>query len=207
MVTIFWFDFIFIDGDHTYTGAFTDLLNSARFSAPGAIIIVDDAVQPPVFNAVKDFLILNNDWRELGGIFKENYTNYIEPKSSFKSIPFLILEGPSSQFIGQKNYSVFREFKNKLNGLNIKLSKPANEGTLYARFLISHLKGGKDGGMSIIDETKQINNGDIEIQIPLKEKFLSDNNNIIKVDIHLFFDCHEKQNNKLSLLQPPELIK
>ena len=202
-----WFDLTFIDGDHTYVGALEDLLNSARFSAPGAIIVVDDAVQPPVFNAVKDFLYLNRDWTEVGRVFEDKNQNYIKPKPSFNSIPFLILKGPDSQNIGQKNYSVFREFKNTLNGLNIKLSKPASKGELHTRFLISHLQGGKDGGMAIIDETTQINNGELEIDVTLKEKFLSDNNDSIKVDIHLFFDCKENQNNKLFLLQPPELIK
>tara|TARA_Y100000589_G_C27189467_1_gene644153 strand:+ start:3012 stop:4004 length:993 start_codon:yes stop_codon:yes gene_type:complete len=202
-----WFDIIFIDGDHTYTGALTDLINSSRFASPGGIIIVDDAVQPPVFNAVKDFLYLNRDWTEVGRVFEEKNQNYIKPKPSFNSIPFLILKGPDSQNIGQKNYSVFREFKNTLNGLNIKLSKPASKGELHTRFLISHLQGGKDGGMAIIDETTQINNGELEIDVTLKEKFLSDNNDSIKVDIHLFFDCKENQNNKLFLLQPPELIK
>ena len=42
----------------------------------GAIIVVDDAVQPPVFNAVKDFLYLNRDWREVGGAFKEKNQSY-----------------------------------------------------------------------------------------------------------------------------------
>ena len=58
-------------------------MNSARFSAPGAIIVVDDAVQSPVFEAVKDFLYLNRDWREVGGTFNEKNQNYIKPKPSF----------------------------------------------------------------------------------------------------------------------------
>ena len=202
-----WFDFIFVDGDHTYTGALTDLLNSARYAAPGAIIVVDDAIQPPVFSAVKDFLILNKDWREIGDRFNEASTReYIEPTSSNSSIPFLILEGPSKHFIGPRNYSVYKEFKNSLSGLNIKLDRPSGQGKLFSRFLISHLSGGEDGGMSIVDHVNDIEKNQKEINIMLDKEFISCHENPIKVDIHLFFETQAKINNKLSLLKPPEII-
>ena len=203
-----WFDFIFVDGDHTYTGALNDLLNASRYAAPGAIIVVDDAVQTPVFSAVQDFLTLNKDWKEAGGIFnKVNTDNYLDPISSYNSIPFLILQGPKTHSIGQKNYSVYREFNNSLSGLKIKLNDPSESGKLYSRFLISHLNGGKSGGMSIIDNVNNIKKNQTEINILLDKKFESNNERTIKVDIHLFFETQAKINNKLSLLKPPELIK
>ncbi len=201
-----WFDIIFIDGDHTYTGALTDLINSSRFASPGAIIIVDDAVQPPVFSAVKSFLSLQKNWREISGIFEGNSEGYIKPKSSFKPIPFLILKGPDTHSISNQNYSIFREFKKELRGVNIKLSQPADPGILYARFLVSHLSGGTKGGMSIIDQTKNIHKGDKEIDITLNQPFLSNQEKSIKVDIHLFFQSEKNKNFQLSLLNPPKLI-
>ncbi|PPR77121.1 MAG: hypothetical protein CFH01_01688 [Alphaproteobacteria bacterium MarineAlpha2_Bin1] len=201
-----WFDIIFIDGDHTYTGALTDLINSSRFASPGAIIVVDDAVQPPVFSAVKSFLTLKKNWKEVSGIFEENSGSYIKPKSSFDSIPFLILEGPDKHSISNQNYSVFREFKKELKGINLILSQPADPGILYARFLVSHLSGGSNGGMSIIDQSREIHKGDKEIDIILDEAFLSNQEKSIQVDIHLFFEGVKNQNSQLSLLNPPELI-
>jgi len=61
------FDFIFIDGDHGYPTALSDINTSIPFLSQNGHIIVDDAEFEPVTNAIRD----SNIW-ELDVSFLEN---------------------------------------------------------------------------------------------------------------------------------------
>ena len=69
----FAFDLCFIDGDHSYSGALSDIINCSRFAGPNCILVVDDANQPPVYTAVHDFLNLYPNWSEINGKFNKRY--------------------------------------------------------------------------------------------------------------------------------------
>jgi predicted O-methyltransferase YrrM len=50
------FDFVFIDGDHSYQGALADLLGVVNVTQPGAIVLLHDAYHPPVARAIQEAL-------------------------------------------------------------------------------------------------------------------------------------------------------
>lgn len=47
------FDFILIDGDHTFDHTFVDIFYAHRMLAPGGVMVVDDVEMPPVFLATR----------------------------------------------------------------------------------------------------------------------------------------------------------
>ena len=149
---------------------------------------------------------MNPSWKEISGIFKKNNNLYLKPQSSETSLPFLILEGPKTHSIGQKNYSIFREFKSSFRGISLNLANEAPKGTLFCRFLISHLKGGTSGGMSILDKKIDVQENQKQIHVILQEQFSSTNENPVKVDAHLFFEDYSKINKSIDLKEPPKII-
>ncbi len=50
------FDLILVDGDHSYEGCLADLTTCSALMAPGGVLMVDDIDQPPVFEAVRDWM-------------------------------------------------------------------------------------------------------------------------------------------------------
>ena len=203
----FLFDLCFVDGDHSYAGALLDLINCSKFASPQAVIIVDDAIQPPVFSAVQDFLKIYPDWTEVGGVICNNNLSLENNKPSFSGLPFLVLVGPDNHYISNRTYSVHTEIQNSLSGINIELAQPSEHGYLEGRFLITHLLGpGPDGtGMSLIDVRKDVQKGTSYINLNLDEAFNSSIEVPIKVAAHLQWQG-SKKNSKLSLSKPPTFL-
>lgn len=53
------FDYVLIDGDHTYLSVKSDLLNTTARVTPGGVVVIDDLDVPEIFRAVKE-----HDWSE-----------------------------------------------------------------------------------------------------------------------------------------------
>jgi predicted O-methyltransferase YrrM len=60
------FDFVFIDGDHSYDAALADLQGCIDITAPGAVILLHDAYHPPVQRAIDKVLSLSNAYVDCG---------------------------------------------------------------------------------------------------------------------------------------------
>ncbi|MBU2091368.1 MAG: class I SAM-dependent methyltransferase [Alphaproteobacteria bacterium] len=58
-------DFLLIDGDHSYDGAYRDIEMAARFMAPGGHVLIHDAYNPPIAAAIQDALPTGN-WIDVG---------------------------------------------------------------------------------------------------------------------------------------------
>lgn len=56
------YDFILVDGDHSYTGAKTDIINCLPHLNNTGILAIDDYRLPGVANAINDLYNLNLDW-------------------------------------------------------------------------------------------------------------------------------------------------
>jgi predicted O-methyltransferase YrrM len=56
------YDFILIDGHHSYQTAKTDIFNSLDCLKPTSILAIDDYKMPGVAQAIQDLYNLNNDW-------------------------------------------------------------------------------------------------------------------------------------------------
>jgi predicted O-methyltransferase YrrM len=87
-------DLAFIDGNHAYAFAYFDLAATAKWVAPGGVVVLDDYDQPGVFWAAKHFLDAHADWQEISGVFEG-----LDPGAPFETmrptIPdtkFLILQ-------------------------------------------------------------------------------------------------------------------
>lgn len=131
------FDFVFVDGNHTYEFVTFDLNMSARWLAPGGIIILDDYDQPGVFHAAKEFLAANPGWEEVGGVIDAFDSN--DPFGSMRpSIPntgFLLLAAPTHLLVTERPRSI--EFDRlgepAIRGFSLDLAPGNTAGTLHAR--------------------------------------------------------------------------
>jgi predicted O-methyltransferase YrrM len=154
----FWFDLCLVDGDHRHTAALADLLNTARYAGPGAVILVDDATQPAVFNAVRDFLTLRPNWREIGGALEGHNGGdaFATMRPSLDGLPFLILVGADHPEIGQDFYDVGASVAGPVRGLDIDLAVPAAAGTLQGRFALSY----------VTDQRPEMRQVDVRVAVP-----------------------------------------
>ena len=193
----FWFDLCIIDGDHTYTATLSDLINCSKFSGPNAIIIVDDYNQPPVYEAVKDFLKINENWQEINNLIKNN-SDFETIKASFNDLPFLILCGPENPRINNKPYSIGKNIIGTIDGLKIELSRPSSNGKIHTRFLIGKIESNGKMQMIVEDVSKVIKNGETNIELFLPESISTKNNFPLTVDAHLLWESNEKKYIELS---------
>ena len=97
-------DIILIDGNHEYEFAHFDLSMAAKTMRPGGVIIMDNAEQTGPFEASRQFLAENPEWRELGiciaGFDPSN--PFAMPRSSIPETSFIVLQAPFALTIGPK---------------------------------------------------------------------------------------------------------
>ena len=199
-----WFDLCLIDGDHSYTGAFSDLINCSQYCGPNGIIIVDDYNQPPVYSAVKDFLKINTDWSEINNSINLHYTEFSKMNPSIEKLPFLILIGPENPTINQNIRSIGKNIRGTVTGLNINLAKPSLEGTLESRWNIAGINDDKSLSMQTIDCKKEIRSGRFNINLNLPEPIHSSSKSPITIDTHLVWK--DGESNNLELASQPKFI-
>lgn len=131
------FDFVFVDGNHTYEFVSFDLDMSAKWLAPGGILILDDFNQPGVHQAAKDFLAANPGWEEIGGVLDAFDPN--DPFGSMlPSIPdtgFLVLAAPPHFVVTDRPKSIEAAWFNEpaMRGFTLDLAPGSPAGTLHAR--------------------------------------------------------------------------
>ena len=137
------FDLSFVDGDHSYLGALTDLIQCAKYSAANAVIVVDDHGQIPVCWAVRDFLGLHPGWREIGGVFEANFHDdpFAHLRPSIEGLPFLILLGPPQSGIASRPpTTISRRFEGAVvKGVRFELVGDNPSGRMHAQFFISSI--------------------------------------------------------------------
>lgn len=131
------FDFVFIDGDHSYEYVSYDLNMSARRLAPGGVLLLDDFDQPGVHQAAKDFLAINPGWEEIGGVL-----DAFDPNDPFTtmlpSLPgtgFLVLAAPPHFVVTDRPRSVEAAWFNEswMRGFTLEFAPGSPAGTLHAR--------------------------------------------------------------------------
>ncbi|MDC0074949.1 class I SAM-dependent methyltransferase [Alphaproteobacteria bacterium] len=200
------FDLCFIDGDHSHTGALSDIINCSKFSAPNSIIVIDDANQPPVYTAAHDFLKLYPNWSEISGILN-NHNNIDNTQSSFKELPFLILVGPNYHSINNRPYSIYKETDATLNGININLKNTQEAGEVQIRLLITHIGNEKNNEikMTVIDLKKKINQDNKIINVLLDEPFVHKSSIPFRVEAHIYWSTTDI-NSSLTLIENPKFI-
>ncbi|PPR77654.1 MAG: hypothetical protein CFH01_01426 [Alphaproteobacteria bacterium MarineAlpha2_Bin1] len=199
-----WFDLLIIDGDHSYTGAFSDLLNCSQYAGPNGIIIVDDYNQPPVYNAVKDFLKINSNWQEINNSISSDAIKFSKITPSIKNLPFLILIGPENPSINQNLTSIGKNILGTVKGINLNLAKPCNDGILESRWLISIMNDDKSISMKTLDCKKEIKSGRVNINLNLPYPITSSKKYPMTIDTHLVWN--DKVTNNLELSSPPKYV-
>lgn len=133
------FGLSFVDGDHTYTAALTDLIGCARFADDNAVIVVDDYDQPQVNWAVRDFLRLHPAWQEIGGNFEGDPEGdpFAAMRPSLPDMPFLILLGPAAAGLSERpqTFMLRNMASSAVTGLELTVEGGHGAGTLYAKFI------------------------------------------------------------------------
>ena len=111
-------DVILIDGNHEYEFASFDLAFAAKMMRAGGVIIMDNAEQTGPFEAARQFLAENPDWRELGSCVSE-----FKPSTPF-AMPRCSIPGPASSCFRRRSVSrlapgcdrgAMRSLRRKLN--------------------------------------------------------------------------------------------
>ena len=199
-----WFDLCLVDGDHSYSGAISDLINCSNYSGPNSIIIVDDYNQPPVYNAVKDFLNINKNWREINNKINFDTVDFAKMVPSINKLPFLILIAPDNPSINQNLKSLGKNIIGTVKGINLNLAKPCADGTLEARWLISKMNDDRTLSMVTLDCKKEVRSGRLNINLNLPKPITSSKKYPMTIDTHLTWkDC---KSNNLELASPPKFI-
>lgn len=174
------FDLSFIDGDHSFEYALYDLQMASRHAAPGAIIIMDNVEQTGVYWAVKTFLSINPDWQELGSSIS-NYDRlnpYTTMHPSFPETSFLILQGPSKIFVGERPRSFQTNYAEEkgLSGFVLSLDGNQVEGVLNALiFFRSFWHGGFEGIPKQMEQSMMIpiKKGETKCSVELPNPFVT----------------------------------
>ena len=108
-------DLVFIDGNHDYGYVLYDLSMAAKHILPGGIIILDNSELPGVYWAVKHFMRLNPDWKDLGGAMSRySISDPFEQKSTL--IHQFVLIAPIEIFLGESP-KCFKSTKFKEQGI------------------------------------------------------------------------------------------
>ena len=97
-------DVILIDGNHEYEFASFDLAFAAKMMRAGGVIIMDNAEQTGPFEAARQFLAENPDWRELGTCTSEfkPSTPFAMPRCSIPETSFVVLQAPFCFTLGPR---------------------------------------------------------------------------------------------------------
>jgi len=97
-------DVILIDGNHEYEFASFDLAFAAKMMRAGGVIIMDNAEQTGPFEAARQFLAENPDWRELGICISEfkPSTPFAMPRCSIPGTSFVVLQAPVCFRVGPR---------------------------------------------------------------------------------------------------------
>lgn len=127
------FDFVFVDGDHSFEFAFFDLMASAQLMKPGGILFVDNADQPGVWAALDAFLAQNPAWRPVGAARSRGDDEFPGWDYSFSQWPGVILQAPDRICIASVPYSVEGVTDlTEVGSVKLDLSRASGSGTLYA---------------------------------------------------------------------------
>jgi len=144
-------DIAVVDGDHTYLGAYSDIVRSAQRISGGGLIIIDDFSQSTVNRAVADFIQTHPDWTLVGDIHDTFIGDQgFEPQASIEGTPFLILLAPDYKGIS-KHPTLFDYGSlgiSELFGANIVLAPHECKGMLHGEFCIE-----------LVDETRSMVSG------------------------------------------------
>lgn len=201
-----WFDLCVVDGDHRHTAALVDLLNCARFAAPGAVILVDDSTQPAVFHAVKDFLALRPDWQEIGGAIEGHRTDaaFSSLRSSCEGLPFLVLVGPEHPPLGRRLHTLGGIADGPLQGIEIDLARPAPAGTFQGRFVLSYTDL-KQPHMLQADASTDIVAGARTAVLRLAHPLVAETAQPVSIDVSLCWHGPDAD-SVLALARPPRFL-
>jgi len=181
------FDVVFIDGNHEYEVVFHDLLMSARYLNPRGVIVLDNAEQPGVLWAAKQFLALNPGWTEISGTLgaysPDHPYNLVDlPLNTLRTqtdgVMALILLAPWIQ-IGERPVSYECQFVDArdVESFVLRIAEPSGSGTLHAKtclrtFAHEYAVRGLEPEELVIVQNRPVRNAEGEIKItfnpPLK---------------------------------------
>jgi predicted O-methyltransferase YrrM len=97
-------DIILIDGNHAFEFASFDLAVATTMTRPGGIIIMDNAEQTGPFEAARQFLAQNPEWRELGNCISsfELSQPFAMHRCSIPGTRFIVLQAPLHFTLGPR---------------------------------------------------------------------------------------------------------
>jgi predicted O-methyltransferase YrrM len=185
-------DIMLIDGNHAYEFATFDLAVAAKLMRAGGVIIMDNAEQTGPFEAARQFLAQNPEWRELGSCISdfEISNPFAMPRCSIPGTNFIVLQAPFCFTLGPRLRSWGEEAatsKPHFLGLMLEFSPQYCRGRLH--FQASYRGFDWNGGIS--EELKQ--QGRIAIELrgaarTIKHQF--DQPLVSDIFARFFPNCH-----------------
>ena len=158
------FDVIFIDSNHDYEFVRHDIVMSANFLKPGGVMVLDNAEQPGVLWAAREFFSHNPGWTEATGVlgkytpsdpFRMTNSPINSLVSDYEGWMGFVLIAPKDRAVGKEqaslematedsltvgerpiSYQLEIRGSNELSGIVLKLAKPTTRGRLHLKIYL-----------------------------------------------------------------------
>jgi predicted O-methyltransferase YrrM len=160
---------VFVDGNHDYEFAAFDIACGARVITPGGYIFVDNIAQPGPFFAARDFLLANQEWRELGGAAAgyDRSKAFDRYRRTILWTDFMVLRAPMQYSVGERPFNIgrIRWGIEKVTGVRLKLLPSAAPGTLNVQVVLRGF--GAVPAETTGEASVQVEAGEQELSIPL----------------------------------------
>jgi predicted O-methyltransferase YrrM len=123
------YNFVFIDGHHSFEYAYFDLISAANYLRPGGIIVVDNVEQSGPAAAVRDFLQKHKLWKKF---VADGYSPSYELPESIMKMSGAILLSPEGIEVGQlpRKFHVRNMQHNTVRELRVPIIGPTPAGRL-----------------------------------------------------------------------------
>jgi len=201
-------DIAIVDGEHTYLGAYGDIVRCAQQIAGGGMIIVDDYDQSTVNRAVADFIQTHPDWRLVGDVEQSFVGRHqYAPRPSIKDTPFFILLAPDHRSFSRHPMTIDYSDSSfsSLSGAELATAPHNCQGTLHGEFSIeiSDDRGMVQANTGIV--SVEITPGQSSVRLELDNALESLDQRIVRC-IANYTWIGEDDSSHLPLVDQPKLI-
>jgi predicted O-methyltransferase YrrM len=131
---------VFVDGEHDYEFALSDIGAAACATTPGGYLFIDNIDQAGPYLATRDFLSANPGWREVGSSLRDYKARkaFDPQRNMISDTDFVALQGPRSYLVDERprTFGLVRQEHNTVNGLRFQSQPLGHSGKLIVQIVL-----------------------------------------------------------------------